>query len=143
MAPCRPADRDLTLRNLTQVEGMSLDALRTGVKWDFETFPEFMDMLERQGVVPNCAVYCGHSSVRTFVLGAGAADRQATEAEVAEMTSIVEEAMAAGAIGLSSTTNPQHNGEHGVPMPSRLAAPEYGASGARPHNMDYNPTRWP
>ena len=39
IAPCRPADRDLTLRNLTHVEGMALEALRAGVNWDFETYP--------------------------------------------------------------------------------------------------------
>ena len=39
IAPCRPADRDLMMRNLTQVEGMSLEVLRAGIRWDFETFP--------------------------------------------------------------------------------------------------------
>ena len=45
IAPCRPADRDLTMRNLTQVEGMSLDVLRQGIDWDFETFPEYLAQL--------------------------------------------------------------------------------------------------
>src|SRR5262249_52375228 len=62
-APCRPPDRDLTMRNLTEVEGMSLDALRAGIVWDFETFPEYLDALRRRGVVPNVAAYVGHSSV--------------------------------------------------------------------------------
>lgn len=74
-------------------------------------------------MVPNVAVYCGHSSVRTYVLGHGAAERQASESEVAEMAEIVREAMTAGAVGLSSTTNPQHNGEHGVPMVSPYVLP--------------------
>src|SRR5439155_20485646 len=43
IAPCRPDDRDLTPRNLTHVEGMSLEALRAGVRWEFETYPEFLD----------------------------------------------------------------------------------------------------
>src|SRR3979411_2566076 len=42
IAPRRPGDRDLTLRNLTHVEGMSLEALRAGVRWEFETYPEFL-----------------------------------------------------------------------------------------------------
>jgi N-acyl-D-aspartate/D-glutamate deacylase len=63
IAPCRPADRDLVMRNLTHVEGMSLDALRTGTDWDFESFPEYLDMLERKAwaqmqryssVIPRC-----------------------------------------------------------------------------------------
>src|SRR5467141_663248 len=47
VAPCRPADREITMRNLTQVEGMSLDVLRQGIAWDFETFPEYMGQLRR------------------------------------------------------------------------------------------------
>ena len=57
IAPCREADRDRTLRNLTHVEGMSLDALRAGVDWDFETYPEYLAMLERKGTVPNVACF--------------------------------------------------------------------------------------
>src|SRR6201993_3258024 len=49
IAPCRPADRDLTMRNLTHVEGMSLEALRHGIVWEFESFPQYLDMLERLG----------------------------------------------------------------------------------------------
>jgi N-acyl-D-amino-acid deacylase len=65
IAPCRPGDRELTMRNLTQVEGMSLDALRAGIDWGFETFGEYMAMLRRKGCAINVAVYVGHSSVRT------------------------------------------------------------------------------
>src|SRR5690606_12565441 len=50
IAPCKPEDRDLTMRNLTHVEGMSLEALRTGIRWEFESFREYLAMLERQGV---------------------------------------------------------------------------------------------
>jgi N-acyl-D-aspartate/D-glutamate deacylase len=121
IAPCRPADRDLTLRNLTHVEGMSLEALRAGVHWDFETYPEFLDAMERRGVVPNVASFVGHSSVRTWVLGEAATKRAATDAEVAEMRRLVVEAVRAGAIGFATSTLEQHNGENGVPMPSRLA----------------------
>ena len=120
IAPCRPADRDLTLRNLTHVEGMSLDALRAGVNWDFETYPEFLDAMERRGVVPNVGSFLGHSSVRTYVLGADATKRVATDGEIAEMRRLVLEAMRAGAIGFATSTLEQHNGENGIPMPSRL-----------------------
>jgi N-acyl-D-aspartate/D-glutamate deacylase len=121
IAPCRPADRDLTLRNLTHVEGMALEALRTGVNWDFESYPEFLDAMERRGVVPNVGSFVGHSSVRTYVLGSEATRRAATDAEVAEMRRIVLEALRAGAIGFATSTLEQHNGENGIPMPSRLA----------------------
>jgi N-acyl-D-amino-acid deacylase len=113
IAPCRPADRERIMRNLTQVEGMSLDALRAGIRWDFE--------IERQGSAVNIAAFVGHSSVRTYVMGEAATQRPATEAEVASMRKIVVEGMRAGAIGFASSTSPAHNGADGLPMPSRLA----------------------
>jgi len=121
IAPCRPQDRDLTLRNLTHVEGMPLEALRAGIDWDFQTYPEYLDALERKGSVPNVASFVGHSSVRTWVLGADASKRAASKTEVSEMKRLVREAMQAGAVGFATSTLEQHNGENGVPMPSRLA----------------------
>ncbi len=121
IAPCRPQHRDVIMRNLTHVEGMSLDAMRAGIQWDFESYPEYLDSIERRGIVPNVASFVGHSSVRTYVLGEEAAKRAATDAEIAEMKRIVLEAVKAGAIGFATSTLEQHNGEHGIPMPSRLA----------------------
>ena len=121
IAPCRPADRELTMRNLTQVEGMSIDALREGIDWGFETFPEYMAQLKRRGSAVNVAAYIGHSSVRTWVMGADAARRAATAGEIEAMQEIVRDAMRHGAVGFASSTSPAHNGEGGLPMPSRLA----------------------
>jgi N-acyl-D-aspartate/D-glutamate deacylase len=121
IAPCRPADRELTMRNLTQVEGMSLDVLRQGIAWGFESFPEYLAQLRRKGSAVNVAAYVGHSSVRTFVMGNDAPRRAATDAEIAAMQAIVREAMRAGAVGFATSTSPAHNGGGGLPMPSRLA----------------------
>jgi N-acyl-D-aspartate/D-glutamate deacylase len=121
IAPCRPADRERTMRNLTQVEGMSFDVLRQGIAWEFETFPEYLAMIERRGAALNVAAFLGHSSVRTWAMGPAATARAAAPAEVAAMAEIVRAAMAAGAIGFATSTAGQHNGEGGVPMPSRLA----------------------
>lgn len=121
IAPCKERDRDLVMKNLTQVEGMSLDALREGIDWGFETFPEYISMLANKGIVPNVACFLGHSSIRTYVMGADATKRTANDTEIAEMCRIVEQGMAAGAIGFATSTAPQHNGWAGVPMPSRLA----------------------
>jgi N-acyl-D-aspartate/D-glutamate deacylase len=131
IAPCRPADRERTMRNLTQVEGMSIDALREGIDWGFETFPEYLAQLRRAGSVANVAAYVGHSSVRTWVMGDDATRRAATADEVARMQAVVREAMAAGAVGFASSTSPAHNGEGGLPMPSRLAADDEMAGARR------------
>jgi N-acyl-D-aspartate/D-glutamate deacylase len=121
IAPCRPADRELVMRNLTHVEGMALDVLRAGIRWDFQTVPEYFAMLERRGVALNVAGFVGHSSVRTFVMGADAPKRAATDAEIAAMRALVLDGMRAGAVGFATSTSPAHNGEGGIPMPSRLA----------------------
>ena len=121
IAPCKPADRDLILKNLTQVEGMSIDVLRAGTRWGFESVPEFFGMLEKQGVALNVAGFVGHSSVRTYVMGEEAPKRTATPAEVAKMRQLVLEGVRAGAIGFATSTSPNHNGHGGIPMPSRLA----------------------
>ena len=121
IAPCRERDRELVMRNLTQVEGMSLGVLRRGIRWDFETVPQYLDALERRGSAANIAAFVGHSAVRTYVMGADATERTASDAEVRQMVSLVKEGLAAGAIGFSTSTSPAHNGEGGKPMPSRLA----------------------
>jgi len=121
IAPCRPADRERVMRNLTQVEGMSLDALRAGIRWEFETVPQYFDMLERRGMAANIAGFVGHSALRSYVMGDAATERAASDAEIAHMRALVLEGMRAGAVGFATSTSPAHNGEGGVPMPSRLA----------------------
>ena len=121
IAPCRPADRELTMRNLTQVEGMAIDVLRQGIVWDFESIPDYLGRIAERGSVPNIAAFAGHSSIRTFVMGADATRRAASADEIARMKALLREAIDAGAIGFATSTSPAHNGEGGVPMPSRLA----------------------
>ncbi len=121
IAPCKPEDRDLTMRNLVRVEGMAIEALRAGIDWSFESVPEYLQMLERRGMGPNVAAFVGHSSVRTYVMGEDAPRRAASEEEIQRMVSIVREAMISGAVGFATSTSPSHNGASGEPMPSRLA----------------------
>ncbi len=121
IAPCRPDDRQLMMGHLTRVEGMALEALEEGIRWNFESFPEYLEMIERQGVGPNIGVYIGHSALRTFVMGKDATERAANDDEIQAMCAIVADAMDAGAIGFSSSVHEQHVGWGGVPMPSRLA----------------------
>src|SRR5688572_11885374 len=121
IAPCRPGDRDTTMRTLMKVEGMSFDAMNAGITWQFETFPEYLDHLERCNPSLNVAALLGHSSVRQWVMGADAQTRAATDDEVGRMADLVREAMRAGAIGFASSTAEAHVGDGGLPVPSRLA----------------------
>jgi N-acyl-D-amino-acid deacylase len=122
IAPCRPADRERIMRNLTQVEGMSLEVLRRGIDWQFESIPQYLDFLERRGSLINLAAFVGHSSLRTFVMGDEASRRAATAPEIDRMRQLALEGLEAGAIGFATSTSPAHNGEGGLPMPSRLAS---------------------
>ena len=123
IAPSRPEQRDLILRTLERVEGMSLDALRagTGTDWGFESFPEYLDLLDRRRSIINVGVYVGHSAIRLHVMGPDAVTRAATTDEISAMERLVRDAMECGAIGFSSSRAPTHNGFDGKPVPSRLA----------------------
>jgi N-acyl-D-aspartate/D-glutamate deacylase len=122
IAPC-PADlRETMLKNLSVVEGMNLEALMRGTRWDFESFAEYLDALERLRPCANVAVLAGHSTIRTAVMGEEASTRaRPTEAELARMKAIVREAMRSGAAGFASSFSPNHSGWGGKPMPSTIA----------------------
>ena len=121
IAPCRPQDRDITMRNLTQVEGMSLEVLRAGIALGVRNLRRIPGAAAPHRQRVNIAAYVGHSSLRTYVMGADATQREATADEIAQMAVLVRDAMVAGAVGLASSTSPAHNGAGGAPMPSRLA----------------------
>jgi N-acyl-D-amino-acid deacylase len=121
IAPATPATRDTLLKNLSEVEAMSLDALRAGVDWQFDDFASYLDFLERRGVYPNVASFCSHSALRTVVMGDAGSEREATAEELVKISDMFDAALAAGAIGLGSSTFENHNGYGGVPVPSRMA----------------------
>jgi len=122
IAPCPPAQRETMLKNLSVVEGMDLEALLTGTRWEFESFAEYLAQLGRIRPYANVAALAGHSTIRTAVMGEDASTRaQATAEELSRMQAMVRGAMDAGAIGLASSFSPNHAGFGGRPMPSTIA----------------------
>lgn len=121
LAPCRPAARERLLRLLEHVEGMPYESLHAGVRWEWESIAEYLQMLDRRRLGPHVGVLLGHSAIRAHVLGDAAYERAASDAEVARMQGLVREGMAAGALGLATSFSPGHVGEAGRPVPSRLA----------------------
>jgi N-acyl-D-aspartate/D-glutamate deacylase len=123
IAPTHPAHRRLVLRTLEKVEGMSLASLEAGcgTAWPFETFPEYLDAIERRGTAINVAVLVGHTPVRLYVMGEEATERAATAEEVARMRALVGDAIEAGALGFATSKAPTHVGWAGRPVPSRAA----------------------
>jgi len=124
VAPTRPDHRDLMLRTLEQVEGMSLAALRAGIgpAWPFESFGEFLGAIEARGTAIHVGAFVGHTPVRTYVLGADACTREASDAEIAAMRALVAGALRDGALGFATSKAPTHIGYDGKPVPSRLAS---------------------
>lgn len=122
VAPARPQDRQLIMETLELVEGMKLATLQDGIDWCFETFPEYLDALRALPKRINLAAFVPHSMVRLWVMGEhDAFSRAATDDEIGAMKTIIREAMEAGAIGISTSHAPSHQGPQGRPVPSRFA----------------------
>jgi N-acyl-D-aspartate/D-glutamate deacylase len=122
IAPVKPDTVGLLARTLQHVEDMSLDTLTVGVPWDeFETFPQYLDAVERRGTALNYGCYVGHTALRLWAMGEDAYEREPNDAELAAMRDAVAEAMSAGAIGFATSSSPTHNGDGGRPVPSRRA----------------------
>ena len=124
IAPCRPEHRDVIVRTLENVEGMDAATLSSGIAWEFETFPEYLDAVGRRGTAVNFTAYIGHTALRLYVMGDAAYERAATAEEIRRMCTLVEEALGIGAAGLSTTFSYAHRGAGGKPVPSRLAEPD-------------------
>lgn len=123
IAPCPAAQRQTVLRNLSVVEGMDVEALLAGTRWEFESFAQYLAMLERQRPLANVAVLAQHSTIRSAVMGEAASERNTpSDRELGEMRRLVAEALDAGAIGFASSFSPNHSGWGGRPMPSTIAA---------------------
>ncbi|MEO8601085.1 MAG: amidohydrolase family protein [bacterium] len=123
VAPTRPAHRELIMRTLENVEGMSIDAIRAGIgaDWPFETIPEYLDAVEARGTAINVGVLVGHTAVRLYVMGEEATERAATDDEIATMRALVLEGLRAGGLGFATSWSPTHVGYAGRPVPSRVA----------------------
>ncbi len=123
VAPTRPGHRDLIVRTLEKVEGMSVAALEAGMgsDWGFETFPQYLDAIEKRGTAINVGAMIGHTPLRLYVMGEEATERAATPEEISRMRAIVREALEAGAVGFATSKAPTHVGYKGKPVPSRVA----------------------
>ncbi len=122
IAPCPAPQRQTVLRNLSVVEGMDLAALEAGVRWEAESFGDYLEQLRRIGPYANVAVLAQHSTIRSAVMGEEASTRATpSDAQMAKMQALVAEAMDAGAIGFASSFSPNHAGWQGRPMPSTIA----------------------
>ena len=94
LAPAHEEDREMLAGVLSHVEAIPLEAIRTGVRWTWETIPQYLNVLDRRLGI-NVASLVGHSAVRRYVMGEASQERQATDDEVAAMKVIVREGIEA------------------------------------------------
>ena len=124
-APAKPDKHDWLIGLMEGVEDIPGTALAEGMTWDWETFPEYMDALERRPRTIDVATHVPHGAVRAYVLG----DREMpgavpTDADIAEMSRIVEEGLRAGALGFSTSRTVLHKSVDGELVPGTTATKE-------------------
>ena len=125
-APTRPEDRELNMRMMNRIEAIPLESMRLGMRWDWETFPEYLDSLDNQGLGVNVGSVFPFSPLRAYVLGMIPSRERTsvTDAEMNEMKRIFYEAMQAGAFGFSADMNTGDRPEDGSWLPSHVASNE-------------------
>jgi len=124
IAPCRPAAREIAMRDLVNVEAIPFEVLNAGITWDWETFPQYMDAAARRKPALNLAFLAPLTPLRHYVMGEASLERAATGAEIADIARLLAVAMDAGAFGFSSTLLNQHLGYQGRPLGCRNASRE-------------------
>ena len=120
LAPLRAADAEFTRRMMGRVEGMPLGALTEGVPWSWTTFGEYLDALEGR-IAVNAGFFAGQSALRRFVLGPDANVTAADSATLPALVAALEDALAAGALGLSVDGSTAHQDADGAPIPAKGA----------------------
>jgi N-acyl-D-aspartate/D-glutamate deacylase len=121
LAPCREREADLVFRNLERAEDIDRDAMLAGITWQWESYPEFLDAIDKLPKGINYSGYIGHSALRTYVMGERAFDGHASEDDIARMAREVQSALKAGAVGFSTSRGLSHETSDGRPVASRLA----------------------
>ena len=124
VAPVKPSMRDILLHDLVNVEAIPYEVMQAGIDWQWESYGEYLDAINRRGLWINLAALVPLTPLRHYVLGEASFERPATSEEVSMMRSLFREALHAGAFGLSTTTSQNHTGYGARPLACRNASPE-------------------
>ena len=121
IAPVRPNCRNIAIEDLVSIEGMPVSALKAGIDWDWESYPEYLDSMQRRQPGINLGFLAGLTPFRHYVLGEESIERASTPAEIVQIKTLLREAITAGALGFSTSRLPVDIGYKGKPVASRLA----------------------
>jgi len=121
LAPCKSEDADFVFRNLERAEDISRESMLTGIKWSWESFPQFLDTVDGLPKGINYAGYMGHSALRTYVMGERAFTETANDDDLKNMCALTKDALMAGAIGFSTSRTHNHITADERPVASRVA----------------------
>jgi len=122
-APVRPDHHDYLISLMESVEDIPGTALAEGIRWEWETFPEFMDAVGKRALAMDVGAQVPHGAVRTYVMGErGANNEPATPEDIERMAEIVREGIESGALGFSTSRTIVHKAASGDPMPGTFAA---------------------
>ena len=122
LAPCSEKEKSLVLHNFERAEDIAPEAMEAGIPWTWETFPEYLDVVDALPKGLNYASYVGHSALRTHIMGKRAMEEEASADDFAAMKRALEDSMRAGAIGLSTSRSGAHRTPLGKPVASRMAS---------------------
>ena len=121
-SPCKPDQRDWLIGLMEGVEDIPGTALHEGIDWEWESFPEYLDALDKKPLAIDVGTQIPHGAVRAYVMGErGINHEEASEEEIKEMKRIVQEAVKAGAYGFSTSRTEKHNDVNGNLTPSITA----------------------
>ena len=121
-APVRPGKQEWLVQLMEGVEDIPGTALHEGINWEWETFPEYLDAIDKRRYAVDVAAYVPHGAVRGYVMGdRGARNEDATAQDIEEMARIVREAREAGAVGFSTSRTMGHRAKDGEPVPGTFA----------------------
>jgi len=124
-APCKPGDRDKLIELMEGVEDIPGAVMHEGLKWEWESFGEYLSALERKPRDIDICALLPHAAVRVFVMGERALSLEnANQGDIAQMREIAREAMAAGAFGFSTSRSLSHKTLRGDPTPTLRAQEE-------------------
>ena len=123
-APCKPQDRDYLARMMESVEDIPHESINAGLPWDWESYGEYLQSIDRMDKGINIGGMVGHCAIRIHAMGERSIEEDATPQDIEKMCDLVDEAMTSGALGFSTSRTRLHKVPDGRFVPGTHAQPE-------------------